>query len=46
MPSESERASGILADDYYQKLIHDYCHKMDRRREKIIQYLQYSFETF
>lgn len=46
MPSENERANGILADDYYQSLIQAHSHKMDRRREKIVKYLQYAFETF
>jgi len=45
MPSEKERATGILADDYYLSLIQQHSHKMDRRREKVLRYMHFAFET-
>lgn len=46
MPGGNELATGVLADDYYQQLIKSHAHKMDRRRDKFLQYLEWSANTF
>ena len=46
MPSKSEEHKGVLADEYYQSLIKLHAHKIHRRREKIIRYLQEGFLAF
>jgi len=46
MPSGEELATGVLSDDYYQSLIKVHSHKMVRRREKFLQYLEWASATF
>ena len=46
MPNKPEEQRGVLADDYYQSLIKLHAHKVNRRRFKIIKYLEDGFQQF
>lgn len=45
MPNEGETISGILSDDYYQVLIKQQAPKLQRRRDKIVKYLEYCYDN-
>ena len=46
LPNKPEQARGILADEYYQNEIKHHAQKINRRRFKIIKYLEDGFQRF
>jgi len=46
MPSMPEESTGVLSDEYYQSLIKLHSHKILRRRDKFIRYLEDGYAQF
>lgn len=46
MPSKPEETKGVLADQYYQSLLRMHSHKLPRRREKFIRYLEEGWSIY